>query len=246
MAKLQTQPWARTRNVSCFNCKNKEGTEWCVLEPKQLETLDRAKISKNYREGESIYRQGDPCLGIYCIESGNVSVRITNAQGGSKIVRFARAGQTLGYSDFFAGRGYRGDAVCLEPTSVCFIPNEPLKEALHHNPLLGLAFLNHAAVDLQEADSLSMNQALYPVKTQVAHLLLSLKDSYGTVSDDGAIELALPMTWQDVSELIGARPETVSRAVHVLMDDGVIDAAGRNVTIRDLDTLLDEIEQVST
>jgi CRP-like cAMP-binding protein len=87
-----------------------------------------------------------------------------------------------------------------------------------------------------------MNQALYPVRTQVAHLLLNLKDNYGSVGDDGEIELSLPMTWQDVSELIGARPETVSRAVHVLIDDGVIESVGRKVVIRDLDKLLDEIE----
>jgi CRP-like cAMP-binding protein len=242
MTKGPTSAWARPRNVSCFTCRNKEGTEWCVLEPKQLEILDRAKITKTYREGESIYHQGDPCLGIYCVESGNVSVRMTNAQGGSKIVRFVHPGQTLGYSDFFAERGYRGDAVCLEPTTICFIPKEPLKAALHHNPNLGLAFLNHATLDLQEADSLSMNQALYPVRTQVAHLLLNLKDNFGTVGDDGVIEITLPMSWQDVSELIGARPETVSRAVHVLIDDGVIDATGRKVIIRDLDKLFDEIE----
>jgi len=242
MTKHAATSWTRPRNVSCLTCKVKEGTEWCVLEGKQLALLDQAKIAKTYREGESIYRQGDPCMGIFCVESGNVSVRMVNAQGGSKIVRFVHAGQTLGYADFFAGRGYRGDAVCLETTTVCFIPTEPLNIALHHNPQLGLAFLNHSAVDMQEADSLSMNQALYPVRTQVAHLLLNLKDSYGTVADDGAIELALPMTWQDVSELLGARPETVSRAVHVLMDNGVIDGAGRKIVIRDLDTLLDEID----
>jgi hypothetical protein len=34
----------------------------------------------------------------------------------------------------------------------------------------------------------------------------------------------------------------VSRAVHVLIDDGVIESVGRKVVIRDLDKLLDEIE----
>jgi CRP-like cAMP-binding protein len=110
------------------------------------------------------------------------------------------------------------------------------------NSALTLAFLARGAEDLLHADRMNMEQALYSVRQRLAHLLLSLKDTHGTGDTEGGISLVLPMTWHEAAELVGARPETVSRAVQALEQDGIIRVAGHRVTIPDLDPLMDELE----
>ncbi|HUJ76752.1 MAG TPA: Crp/Fnr family transcriptional regulator [bacterium] len=234
---------ASVRNVSCLTCRNRDRTEWCALASDELQHLDRHKAVRRYRSGELLYRQGDGCAGVYCVESGLVALRMTDVQGQSKILRLAHAGQTVGYTDFFAGPNFRADAECMEDTVACFVDGKTLHHALQANPALGLAFLNHASADLQRADEANVQQALLTVRVRLAHLLLSLKERYAHVDEHGAIVLALPMSWQDVAHLLGTRPETISRAVQSMAGEGVFSLEGHTLKIPDLDALLDEVEQ---
>jgi CRP-like cAMP-binding protein len=217
-------------------------TEWCALAPNQLRAIDTAKVVRHYRAGETIYNQGDACTGIHCVESGSVAVRFMETDGSSKMLRIAEAGRTLGYSDFFGKSGYRTSAVALNDVTVCHIPAEPLHSALTHNPALGFAFLAHGAEDLREADAQNVGQALHNVRARTVQLLLSLKDKHGEANDAGEIEVKLPLAWQQAAEMIGARPESVSRALQALAEDELVKVSGRMVTIMDLDLLLDDLE----
>ena len=53
----------------------------------------------------------------------------------------------------------------------------------------------------------------------------------------------LPFTRQLLASLIGARTESLSRAIRALEMAGVARFDGRTVVVPDLDGLLDEIEQ---
>lgn len=70
--------------VSCFTCQVRDRTEWCVLEPEDLKRLDSAK--RTLLTGELLYAQGDPCKGVYCVESGMIGVRKVDAQGNSLLL----------------------------------------------------------------------------------------------------------------------------------------------------------------
>jgi len=228
--------------TSCFNCQNRDRTEWCVLAEDDLVLIDRSKTAKTYQPGQLIYAQGETSRGIFCIESGTVAIRRVDADGGSKILRLAHAGQTLGYADFFGQKGYNGNAEALDTCTICYIDSGSLRTLLDHNPGLGLRFLSHVAQDLKEADESSMQQALYTVRIRLAHLLLALKERYATVAEDGTLTITLPMTRQDIAALLGARPETIYRTIQQMESDKVVTFSGHDVIIPDLDLLLDEIE----
>jgi CRP-like cAMP-binding protein len=234
--------WTPTPKLTCLHCKTAKSAEWCALAENGLQLIDNAKVTCHYQVGEFIYRQGEVCTGIYCIESGVVGIRVSDADGNSKMVYTVESGQTLGYGDYFGTKRYGASAHCLQEATICQVPAEALRQAMHHNSALGLAFLSHGAEDLQRAHASSAQQALYSVRTRLSHLLLGFKDAHGTSDADGSIVIALPFTWHEAAELIGARPETVSRSLQALSKDKVLHTEGRRVIIPDLDLLLDEIE----
>jgi CRP/FNR family transcriptional regulator len=230
--------------LSCFACQNRDKDEWCMLSLEDMALLDKAKVTLEYQPGDIIYSQGDNCRGIYDVESGTIAIRRTDSDGNSILVRLAHSGQTLGYRDYFGGKEYTSSAEALRPTRVCHIEAAAIRGLLEHNPSLGLRFLERIASDLESAEESLLQRSTLPIRTRLAHLLLTLKFRYGQVSDDGAIVIKLPMQRQDMAALLGTRPETLARAFQAMRQDGVLESSGRNVVIPDLDSLLDEIEPV--
>lgn len=84
------------------------------------------------------------------------------------------------------------------------------------------------------------------MRTRMAHLLLTLKDRFAEAAEDGTLSMKLPLSRQDIADILGARPEMVARIIHALEVDGVAIFSGRKVVIPDLDPLLDEIEHIDS
>ena len=232
------------RKVNCFSCQGRAQSEWCTLDGAELQSLNQVKICNTYLPGQTIFYQGNPCLGIYCIESGTVAIRKTDRDGNSVIVRLAHAGDTLGYRAYFAAEPYRASADALQPSRICFVDKNGVRALLDRNPAVGNNFLRHMARDLEEADEARLHAAALSVRARLAHLLLVLKDRFGLAQGDGTLTIELPLSRQDIAAMIGTRPETVARAVRSLEDGGIAHFKGRRVEIPDLDALRDELETV--
>lgn len=245
MAKPLQPPRRVEIELNCFTCQNRDKGEWCTLNFDDLALLDQSKTTGIYEPGQIIFNQGDPCRGIYDIETGTVAIRRTDSEGNSILVRLAHAGQTLGYRDYFGGREYTSSAEALRKCTVCHIDSTALHELLEHNPSLGLRFLERIAEDLESVEESLLQRSTLPIRTRLAHLLLTLKFRYGDADNDGAIKIDLPMQRQDLAALLGTRPETLARAFKAMKMDGVLSSSGRMVTIPDLDSLLDEIEPMA-
>jgi CRP-like cAMP-binding protein len=226
----------------CFTCQQHEKTEWCTLPSSDLHELDRRKVCHTYKPKQEIFQQGHPCNGLYCIQSGTVAIRKTDANGNSVLVRLANDGQALGYRSFFSGGKYSASAEALTACKICFLDQECVHALLKRNPTLALAFLKRMAEDLREAEDSILRTTVLSVRVRLAHLLLTLKESFGSVSEDGTWTLRLPLARQDIAAMLGTRPETLARTIRDLRDENVADFKGREVTVYDLDKLLDEVE----
>lgn len=231
---------------SCFGCQMRVQSEWAALTDDEVGRLNEAKICNVYRPGQVIFYQGNPCLGVYCVESGTVAIRKTDASGNSVLTRLAHEGQTLGYRTYFSGGGYTASAEALTEARICFIDRAAVRKLLDLNPALGFRFLKRIADDLRDAEDARLSAATLPVRTRVAHLLLVLKDRCATVGDDGTLVIELPLARQDIAAMLGTRPETIARTTKALEQDGVAEFRGRHVLVQDLDLLLDEVELVES
>ncbi len=189
-----------------------------------------------------IFYQGNPCLGLYCVEEGTVALRKCDAQGNEVIVRLVHAGETLGVRTFFSGGEYTASAVALTPCRVCFIEKEALQRLLDRNPGTSKVFLENLSKALQKAEEDKLRFVTLPVRARLAYLLLELKDRYGEMDENYNININLPISRQDMALMIATRPETLSRTIRSLEKDGIVKFDKRKVIIPDLDALLDEIE----
>lgn len=230
------------RLTTCFSCQARPRTEWCALSETDLQLVNDSKIDREYAPGDVLYHQGDPCTGVFCIQSGLVGLRKVGADGNSVLVRLAQPGDTIGYRSFLAGEEHKLGAEVLKPSLICFVERAVARRMLETKPELGLRFLKRLAEDLDTAEDKFLQTTSFDIRARLAHLLLVLKDRFAAEEKDGALKLELPLSRQDMAAMIGVRPETMSRAIRKFEDDGIAYFSGRTVQVPDVSVLFDEIE----
>jgi CRP/FNR family transcriptional regulator len=230
---------------NCFACQAHARSEWCVLSDADLKLIDDAKIDRDYAPGDVLYHQGDACKGVYCIKSGLVGLRKVGADGNSVLVRLAQPGDTIGYRAFLAGEEHALGAEVLKPSVICFVEQVVARKLIESKPELGLRFLKTMSESLNAAEDKFLQSTSFDIRARLAHLLLVLKDRFAAEEKDGALQLELPLSRQDMAAMIGVRPETMSRAIRKFEDDGVAYFSGRTVKVPDISVLFDEIDAVA-
>lgn len=230
------------RAASCFACQTRERTEWCALSDRDLKLVDESRAIRQYLPGDVLYHQGDPCIGVYCVQSGLIGLRKIDHDGNSILVRLAYPGDTVGYRSFLAGEEHHLSAEVLKPSMLCFIEQATARRMLETNPSLGLRFLKRMARDLDEAEDKFLESTNSDIRVRLAHLLFVLKDRFAIESGNGALTLELPLSRQDMAAMIGVRPETMSRTIRKFEDEGLAFFSGRTVRVPDMAALFAQIE----
>jgi CRP-like cAMP-binding protein len=225
----------------CLNARIRTKTEWEALTPDEIDIFNRNVICRTYKAGQSIFVRDDPCKGLYLVEDGLVAVRKVDDDGQSVIVRLAHQGDTLGYRPLLAKGKHRATAEVIKTARICSIDAQTMRGFLISNPKLGMRFLEHIAEALGDAEERLFQVAAMSVRTRIAHLLVLLRDQYGTMTNDGTLFVDLPMARHELAEMVGARPESVSRALRDMQEDGILNFSGRSVRVDQVDRLVDEL-----
>ena len=242
MKKARTNQAEHKPSADCFSCQWRDRSQWCVLTHDELHQLSDAKTDHSYQSGQVLFNQGDAFTGLYCVIQGTVALRRTDSRGNTLLVRLCHPGDTIGYRDYFTGSDFSVSAEVVSQATLCFVHRSAFRELLHANPALSSELTRRLAFDADSSEEALLHGATLPVRSRMAHLLLALKDRYATVGSNGNLRLTLPLSRQDIADLLGTRPETVARVIHALEEDGVTRFSGRTVVIPDLDLLLDEVE----
>lgn len=216
-------------------------SKWNVLYEKDQEHLSQVKIVQSYGKGDVIYHQGSPHIGIFCIQLGMVGLRKIDKRGNVKLLNLVHPGQTMGMLSFFAGSDYMTNAEALAPTTVCFIPRPVLTEFVANNSELDLEFLKHISRDLGKAHDTIFANTFHSVRVRMLRFLLSLKEGYGSENMLGQMVLEMPMNRQDIADFLSMRPETITRIIKTLTEDGLVTFHGRNAVLLDLEAINREL-----
>ena len=231
-------------SVTCFNCRARQTTEWCALNDEELALLDGVKVAKPYEAGTALFHQGDDCDGIYCVSSGLVGIRRLNAEGSSTLVRLCSPGETIGYRSFLLKSGHRTTAEIMMPSMVCFIRRTTVRALLEQNPNLGLRFLDHTVKDADEFEERHFESVNFTVKSRLLNLLMVLYERFGSLNAGGELILELPISRQDIASLLGTSPETISRNIGKVQEEGLAQFEGRKVRVRSLEALIQQLPAI--
>ena len=115
-----------------------------VFDPRAfLETEGITGTIAEYRSRQLIYRQGEPCPTVFCIQTGQVKLSVMSRGGRQAVVALLGVGEFFG-EGCLAGQTVRmGSATAIEHSTLLCLDREMMADLLHHeHPLLD-RFISH-------------------------------------------------------------------------------------------------------
>ncbi len=224
-----------------MECSALSTTEWGVLGECGLASVSKGKHMVTYEPGESLYSQGDPGNGIYCIQSGLVGSRRIDINGNSVLIRLSTAGSTVGYRTFLTREAHANSAEALTTCVLCYIARPNVEKLLKANPLLGERFLQHFVDDATETENDYVRSMTMGIKSRFLHIMLVFYERHGYLDENGNAIVELPVKRGELADMVGARPESISRLIDKLQTDEVMWFNDRRVQFSDVNEVLQQV-----
>lgn len=183
--------------------------------------LDGAKHwTVHYSRSHSIYGEGDLTTGIYRVDKGCVRLQVNSAEGDRQIVAFLFPGDIFGMS--VDTRTSSAEAVSDVDLTRYSLPSV-LELATRSTSVL-LQVLRTADTVYGELAHHVEQISHLPASERVLWFLDWLSRREGGPSGE---PVRLPMSRRDISDYLGLTPETLSRIMRQLQDDGHLSAICR-------------------
>lgn len=194
-------------------------------------------VSKSYQAGETIFSEGDPGLGFHLVADGRVKIFKSAPDGKEQILHLFGPGEPFGEVAIFLGRGYPAQALALVRTVTIFFPRSALRDLIARNPDLAFGLLAILSQRLVRFAGLLESVTLKEVPARLAAFILDL-------SEGGRDQIELTVTKGQLAALLGASPETISRALGRLKNANLIREEKPLMTIVDRGRLKDVADGV--
>lgn len=217
--------------TNCEICPSRLQGVFCDLSREDVRELARARTSNTYRKKSIIFYEGNPAMGIFCLNSGKVKIYKHGIDGQIQIVRLARGGDLLGYRALLSGEPYSATAEVIEEASICFLDKTMVMQMIRKNPSLSLRLLRKVSRELREAEERVLDLIQKPVPQRVAALLLSLQERFGETSAEG-IRLNIQLTREEMAEMIGTTAESLIRTLSEFRHKGLVEVDAHSVCIK--------------
>jgi CRP/FNR family cyclic AMP-dependent transcriptional regulator len=203
-----------------------------------LSLLEASLKRRIFRDGEVIFRQGDPGHCLYIIESGRVRIYVLGPDGREISVNIYASGDVFGELALLDGLPRSASAVALLRTETLALYRDDFLEHLRAFPEIANNLIFILSTRLRHTTNYAESLAFLDVRTRLARELLLLAERYGIATKNG-VEIDLGMTQADLASLIGTSRETLNRTLNRLRDENVIKVVGRKVELLDAEKLHD-------
>lgn len=204
------------------------------LTPQQVCEIRGLLIHRDYPARTTLFREGESSGYLYLLRTGQLKLTNLSANGREQIIGIGLPGHLLGFHTMDdTAHSYTAEA--LTPVSVCTISRVDMEEVLRENPAVARRVIDIINEELVRARGLVRLLGRKTSVEKVAAFVLSLSPlgfRNGTPT-----ELPLPLSRQEMADLLGLTVETVSRHMSEFKRAGIVDAPRGHVTILDADRL---------
>ncbi len=206
----------------------------------ELSFLARRMLTRRFAMGELIFTEGDPCLGLFVIDTGAVKIFKSSAGGREQVLAIDGPGDSIAEVPVFDGGAYPASAMAIKDSVLLFISKADFRAVCVECPEVALKVLRFVGRRLRTLVNIIEELSFTTVRSRLAALLLRLARA-GKPGPQG-IEFLLPASNQELAAQIGTVRELVSRNMSRLQASGIIHIEGRTVSVRSLKALEQEVE----
>lgn len=170
----------------------------------------------SYPAGALVFKQNDPCPGIFCVGTGQVRIFRIGPNGKEHTLHMAGAGQTFAEVAVIGGFPCPAYAEVVEPAQCVLLPAVAIMAMLREEHAFCLELLMGMSHWVRHLTGLIEDMALRDAGGRVArHLLQAKSDTRGTVGLAGLKK--------HIASHLNLTSETFSRVLRKLADGGLVE-----------------------
>ncbi|HET9164627.1 MAG TPA: cyclic nucleotide-binding domain-containing protein [Candidatus Angelobacter sp.] len=107
----------------------------------ELQFLAERAVPRNYSKGELLFTEGDPCTGLFVIESGRVRIFKSSPNGREQILAVEGPGSSIAELPLFDGGNYPASTAAMEDARIYFISKQDFHSLCLVHPQVPLKVL---------------------------------------------------------------------------------------------------------
>jgi CRP-like cAMP-binding protein len=205
------------------------------LPDNKLEELSHVVKILDLIRNEIIIHPGDNPEGFYIVASGVVTLSLISPNGESRVIEIMNPGRSFAEALLFMHHPSPVQAQMTQAGKLIFVPEKPVCDLILESHEFTLSMLGGLSIRLHRLISDIEASSLCRAHQRVIGYLLGEADTVEPGTDN--ISLKLPATKKVIASKLDISPETFSRVLHELVDQGLIQIDGKNIDLVDRDAL---------
>ncbi|KHQ50060.1 Crp/Fnr family transcriptional regulator [Mameliella alba] len=195
------------------------------------EILDQAG-SRRYEEGTAIFREGHDAESFFLLLDGYLRVVRTTQGGDQIIVLHISPGQLFGIAPALQRDTYPATAIAAAESIALSWSARVWSDFTARYPGFATESYKTLGQRLGQIQETLTEMATQAVEKRVACAVLRMANQSGRKTPNG-IEIAFPVTRQNVSDMTGTTLHTVSRLLSAWQRDGIVESTRKHIVVTD-------------
>ncbi|HHX75881.1 MAG TPA: Crp/Fnr family transcriptional regulator [Acholeplasmataceae bacterium] len=210
------------------------------LELEELTKITNLIHSKRYQKGELIFSYGQKSDTLYILRKGQIKTYYLSENAKEHILRILYPGDFIGELSIFLDEDNTAYAEAMTHVELCTIKKEDISKLMTDYPNIGMKIINELSQRLKRSEKQSSWIATEQVEKRIALYLLEFYDK-----NNPNLSIHLNMTKKDLASFLGTTPETLSRKLAQLEDQGFIyQVSNKEIKINNYDGLINFMNEL--
>lgn len=214
------------------------------LSPEEVWLLALRFVRRHFSAGELLFSEGDPCRGLYIIDSGRLRIFKSSASGREQVLAMEGPGSSVAELPVFDGGPYPASVSAVDDAQILFISRQDLRAFCLEHPEVALKMLAVVGARLRRLVGIIEELSFTTVRQRLVAALVRLAQTSGKRTEHG-VEFELPGSHQEMAHQLGTVRELVSRNLMRLQAEGLLQVEARSIVVRDMPGLSALLESTS-
>ena len=198
------------------------------LDSEILRDLAQHLSVRRVERRESVVMKGDPGESLIFLLAGRMQVVDITEDGREVGLNFLNPGDHFGEMSVIDGKARSASVISLQPSLVGFLKRPYALQLFFGNPLVAGRLLHLMVSRLRIASSF---RAILSIPNAFQRVFAALHRI--SKQSTGGLTVIDPMpTQQEIAIMINTSRETVSRAIHVLIQEGIVEKDTKRLIVR--------------
>ena len=202
-------------------------TLFAFLSPEARADLEKGAHAFSFKRGNILVSQGETSDSLYIVLAGKLKVFISSEDGREIFLNYLDEGDAFGELALLDGEPRLASVMALVDTRVAVISRQYFLDCLQTHPNIAIELLQILSKRMRHLTDRASSLALMDVYSRLVSTLTKL----ATPQEDGRL-ITNSLTHQELSSMIGASREMVTRILNDLKKGDYISTEDHRIVIK--------------